>query len=209
MYVKDVVLWRARQCGTMVDVSQVMIVHTITCQIHSSRHTTPLRNELSCSCNCTEILDLFTMKMELLSPLLSDSPFLSSKVFCFFRFWNLTVEWTKWNHACWGPRELSILNSFLVFPRPVNFALSETRQFCSILVLASFLRIKSSITTITVIELFIPEKSEGHVQKVGLDFWVFTQQNQMESVCFREQRKKMFGGEKWRVTGEEVKVPVS
>jgi hypothetical protein len=42
--------------------------------------------------------------------------------FLFFRFSNLTVEWTKWNHACWGPRKLSILNSFLVFPRPVNFA---------------------------------------------------------------------------------------
>ena len=122
MYVKDAVLWRARQCGTMVHVSQVMIAHTITCQIHASRHTTPLSNELRCSCSCTEILVLLTMKMELLSPLLSDSPFLSSKVFLFFRFSNLTVEWTKWNHTCWGPRKLSILNSFLVFPRPVNFA---------------------------------------------------------------------------------------
>jgi hypothetical protein len=105
----------------MVHVSQVMIAHTITCQIHTSRHTTPLSNELICSCSCTEILALLTMKLELLSPLLSDSPFLSSKVFCFFRFSNLTVEWTKWNHACWGPRKLSILDSFLVFPRPVNF----------------------------------------------------------------------------------------
>ena len=120
-------MWKMRSCGaqdsgTMVDVSQVMIAHTITCQIHASRHTTPLRNELSCSCSCTEILALLTMKLELLSPLLSDSPFLSSKVFLFFQFSNLTVEWTKWNHACWGPRKLSILNSFLVFPRPVNFA---------------------------------------------------------------------------------------
>ncbi len=121
MYVKDSVRWRERQCGTMVDVSQVMIAHTITCQIHVSRHTTHLRTELSCNCSCTEILALLTMKLELLSPLLSDSPFLSSKVFLFFRFSNLTVEWTKWNHACWGPRKLSILNSFLVFPRPVNF----------------------------------------------------------------------------------------
>ncbi len=112
MYVKDAVLWRTRQCGTMVDVSQVMIAHTITCQIHSSRHTTPLCNELSCTCSCTEILTLLTMKLELLSPLLSDSPFLSSKVFCFFRFSNLTVEWTKWNHVCWGPRKLSIFNNF-------------------------------------------------------------------------------------------------
>jgi hypothetical protein len=70
-------------------------LQVITCQIHASRHTTPLSNELSCSCSCTEILALLTMKMELLSPLLSDSPFLSSKVFCFFRFSNLTVEWTK------------------------------------------------------------------------------------------------------------------
>ncbi len=125
MYVKDAVLWRARQCGTMVDVSQVMIDHTITCQIHTSRHTTPLRNELICSCSCTEILALLTMKLELLPPLLSDSPFLSSNVFLFFRFSNLTVEWTKWNHPCWGPRKLSILNSFLVFPRPVNFTAVE------------------------------------------------------------------------------------
>jgi hypothetical protein len=65
------------------------------------------------------------------------------------------------------------------------------------LVLASFLGIKSSITADAVIELFIPEKSEGHVQKSGLDFCFFTQQNQMESVLFREKRKKMFGGEKW------------
>jgi hypothetical protein len=44
----------------------------------------------------------------------------------FFRFSDFrTVEWTKWNHACWGPRKLSILNSFLVFPRPVNFAVVE------------------------------------------------------------------------------------
>ncbi len=117
MYVKDTILWHARQCGTMVDVSQIMIAHTITCQIHASRLTTPLRNELRCSSTCTEFLDLLTMKLELLSPLLSDSPFLSSKVFLFVRFSNLTVEWTKWNHVCWGPRKLSILNSFLVFPR--------------------------------------------------------------------------------------------
>ena len=123
-------MWKMRSCGaqdsgTMVDVSQVMIAHTITCQIHVSRHTTPWRNELNWNCSYTEILSLLTMKLELLSPLLSDSPFLSSKVFLFFRFSNLTVEWTKWNHACWGPRKLSILNSFLVFPRPVNFAAVE------------------------------------------------------------------------------------
>jgi hypothetical protein len=86
MYVKDVVLWHTRQCGTMVDVSQVMIAHTITCQIHVSRHTTHLCNELNCSCSCTEILTLLTMKLELLSPLLSDFPFLWSKVFCFSEF---------------------------------------------------------------------------------------------------------------------------
>jgi hypothetical protein len=57
----------------------------------------------------------------------------------------------------------------------------------SILVLASFLGIKSSITAISVTELFIPEKSEGHVQKAGLDFWFFAQENQMESVRFREK----------------------
>jgi hypothetical protein len=119
--VKDAVLWHTRHCGTMVDVSQVMIDTTIICQIHVSRLTTPFRNELNYSCGYTEILVLLTMKMELPSPLLSDSPFLSSKDFLFFRFSNLTVEWTKWNHPRWGPRKLSILNSFLVFPGPVNF----------------------------------------------------------------------------------------
>ncbi len=34
------------------------------------------------------------------------------------------------------------------------------------------------------------------------DFWFFAQQNQMESVRFREKRKKMFGGEKWRMRQE-------
>jgi hypothetical protein len=72
MCVKDVVLCLGRQCGTMVDFSQVMIDHTITCQIHTSRHTTPFPNELNFTCICTEILTLLTMKLELLSPLLSD-----------------------------------------------------------------------------------------------------------------------------------------
>jgi hypothetical protein len=74
--------------GTMVDVSQVMIPNTIICQIHVSRLTTPLCNELRCSCRSTEILVFLTMKLELLSPLLSDSPFLSSKDFLFFRYQN-------------------------------------------------------------------------------------------------------------------------
>ena len=65
MSVKDVVLWCGRQCGTMVDVSQVIIV----C-IHGSRLTTHVRNELNCSCSCTEILVFLTVKLELLSPLL-------------------------------------------------------------------------------------------------------------------------------------------
>ncbi len=47
----------------MVDVSQVMIANTIICQIHVSRLTTPFRNELSCNCNCTEILTLLTMNL--------------------------------------------------------------------------------------------------------------------------------------------------
>jgi hypothetical protein len=63
----------------MVDVSQVMISNTITCKIHTSRLTTHVRNELNCI--CPEILDFLSMKVELLSPLLSESPFLSSKSF--------------------------------------------------------------------------------------------------------------------------------
>ncbi len=121
--------------GTMVDVCQVMVAHTIICKIQASRLSTLVRNESRCSCSCTEILALLTMKLELLSPLLSDSPFLSSKVFLFFRFSNLTVEWTKWNHACWGPRKLSILNSFLVFPRPVNFAAVEQSSLSHVFLL--------------------------------------------------------------------------
>jgi hypothetical protein len=69
----------------MVDVSQVMISNTITCKIHTSRLTTHVRNELSWNSSCTEILALMSMKLELLSPLLSDSPFLSSKSFSDFR----------------------------------------------------------------------------------------------------------------------------
>jgi hypothetical protein len=48
-----------------------MIAHTISCQIHISRHTTPFRYELRCRCSGTEILVLLTMNLELLSPLLS------------------------------------------------------------------------------------------------------------------------------------------
>jgi hypothetical protein len=69
----------------MVDVSQVMISNTITCKIHTSRLTTHVWNELNYYCSCTEILALMSMKLELLSPLLSDSPFLSSKSFSDFR----------------------------------------------------------------------------------------------------------------------------
>ena len=68
----------------MVDVSQVMISNTITCKIHTSRLTTHVRNELRYSFNFTEILAFLSMKLELLSPLLSDSPFLSSKSFFVF-----------------------------------------------------------------------------------------------------------------------------
>jgi hypothetical protein len=65
--------------GTMVDVCQVMVAHTIICKIQTSRLTTLVRNESRCSCSYTEILVFLTMKMELPSPLLSDSPFLSSE----------------------------------------------------------------------------------------------------------------------------------
>jgi hypothetical protein len=74
----------AKDSWKVVDVSQVMISNTITCKIHTSRLTTHVWNELSCSCSCTEILSLMSMKLELLSPLLSDSPFLSTKSFFVF-----------------------------------------------------------------------------------------------------------------------------
>ncbi len=51
---------------TMVDVSQVMIDHTIICKIHVSRLTTLVRNEVNCTCRCTKILVFLSMKLELL-----------------------------------------------------------------------------------------------------------------------------------------------
>ena len=75
--------------GTMVDVCQVMIAHTIICKIQASRLTTLVRNESRCSCSCTEILAFLTMKLELPSPLLSHSPFLSSKHFFSFLHFRL------------------------------------------------------------------------------------------------------------------------
>ena len=74
----------AKDSWKMVNVSQVMITHTIICKIHASRLTTHVRNELSCSCSCTEILAFLTVKLELLSPLLSDSSLLSTKFFLYF-----------------------------------------------------------------------------------------------------------------------------
>jgi hypothetical protein len=57
------------------------------------------------------------MKLELLSPLPSHSPFLSCKVFLFFPFLNWTAER---NHTRWGPRKLAIFKILLC---------SETHQF--------------------------------------------------------------------------------
>jgi hypothetical protein len=74
----------AKDSWKVVDVSQVMISNTITCKFHTSRLTNHVRNELNCRCSCTEILALMSMKLELLSPLLSDSPFLSTKRFFVF-----------------------------------------------------------------------------------------------------------------------------
>ena len=48
-----------------------MISNTITCKIHTSRLTTHGRNELTWSWSWTEILDFLSMKLELLSSLLS------------------------------------------------------------------------------------------------------------------------------------------
>ena len=76
-----------RDSGNHVDVSQVMIDHTIIFEIHTSRLTTLVCNEVRCNCSCTEILVFLTMNLELLSPPLSDSPFLSSNSFlCFSNF---------------------------------------------------------------------------------------------------------------------------
>jgi hypothetical protein len=73
--------------GTMVDVCQVMIVHTIICKIQASRLTTLVCNESRCSCSYTEILVFLTTKLELPSPLLSDSPFSPpNSFFCFSSF---------------------------------------------------------------------------------------------------------------------------
>ena len=82
----------AKDSWKMVDVSQVLISNTIPCKIHTSRLTTHVRNELNCSCRYTEILPFLSTKLELLSPLLSDSPscrgkkLLVQKFFCFSNF---------------------------------------------------------------------------------------------------------------------------
>ena len=70
--------------GSMVDVCQVMIAHTIIGKIQVSRLTTLVCNESRSSCSCTEILAFLTMKLESPCPLLSHSPFLSSKHFFSF-----------------------------------------------------------------------------------------------------------------------------
>ena len=74
----------AKDSWKMVDLSQVMITHTIICKIHASGLSTYVRNELNCSCSCTEILVFLTVQLELLSPLLSDSSLLSTKSFFVF-----------------------------------------------------------------------------------------------------------------------------
>ncbi len=82
-----------------------MIDHTIICKIHSSRLSTYVRNELSWRWSCTEILSFLSMKLELLSPLLSDSPFLSSKsFFMFFRFSMFKTQKSRptFCHVFWG-----------------------------------------------------------------------------------------------------------
>jgi hypothetical protein len=88
----------------MVDVSQLMIDHTIICKIHTSRLTTHVWNELSWRCICTEILSFLSMKLELLSPLLSDSPFLSSKSFFVFPIFDVQNAKSRptFCHVFWG-----------------------------------------------------------------------------------------------------------
>jgi hypothetical protein len=69
---------------TMVDVSQVMVDHTIICKIHTSRLTILVRDEVNFNYTCTKILTFLTMKLELLSPHLFFSSCLSSKRFFLF-----------------------------------------------------------------------------------------------------------------------------
>jgi len=45
--------------------------------------------------------------------------------------------------------------------------------------------VKISVTAIAVTEIFTPKSAKHNVQKAGLDFWFFDQQNQKESVRFR------------------------
>jgi hypothetical protein len=73
--------------GTMVDVLKVMIVHVITCEIQVSSFSTLVRNESRYNYRYNEMLAFLTTKVQLLSPLLSDSPFLSFKsLFVFLDF---------------------------------------------------------------------------------------------------------------------------
>ncbi len=74
--------------GTMVDVSQVMIVHTIICKIQASRLTTLVRNESRCSCNSSEILTFLTMNLGLLSPLIFTIKFSITVISVIEKFWS-------------------------------------------------------------------------------------------------------------------------
>jgi hypothetical protein len=110
--------------GTMVDVFQVMIDHTIICKVQTSRLTTLVWNESRCTCRYTEILTFLTMKVELLSPLLSDSPFLSSKSLFFlldFRLFRTQNRDIRFDMSCPPPcdhqnpkRQLSLLKILLL-----------------------------------------------------------------------------------------------
>ena len=64
MYFKDPVLFHTIQRGTLLDISQVMILHTLICKIYVLRLTTLVCDELVYSFHCTQILAFLTMKLE-------------------------------------------------------------------------------------------------------------------------------------------------
>ncbi len=109
--------------GVMDDVFQVMFVHTIICKIQDSILNTLVCNESRYRCRFNEILAFcLTTKLVLLSPPLSDSPFLSVK------YWRsdfqITVEFLKYlTDNCKRNRGIEEKSNCR------NWGLMKTRQF--------------------------------------------------------------------------------
>jgi hypothetical protein len=172
--------------GTMVDVCQVMIAHTI------------IRNFL-------------TMKLELPSPLLSDSPFLSSKRF--FLLWFSIVRNAKSRPTFWHDFSSSVWPQIL-FSKSVK---NQNRDLPTS-------RVSDKVFDESFCEFFIPtedcfcNKIDGsRKHQETIQKWkVFEVLNECDFILSIQQSnskigktKKLLTREMGNPTGEEIGVPVS